>query len=100
RRPARSPPFRYTTLLRSSDVPVAYAAFVGVDLHTSPVSLCAVDPAGKALASLTCDTKCVERIEQWLLALPRPTHLAVEAVGFVRSEEHTSELQSRENLGS
>jgi transposase len=66
-----------------SDVPVSYAAFVGVDLHKCTVSICAVDPAGQPIARLTCDTKCVDRIEQWLLTLPRPTHLAVEAVGFV-----------------
>ena len=66
-----------------SDVPVAYAAFVGVDLHKCTVSLRAVDPLGNSIASLTCDTKCVDRIEQWLVALPRPSRLAVEAVGFV-----------------
>jgi len=66
-----------------SDVSVSYAAFVGVDLHKCTVSLCAVDPLGNPIASLTCDTKCVDRIEQWLLALPRPSRLAVETVGFV-----------------
>jgi len=66
-----------------SDVSVSYAAFVGVDLHKCTVSLCAVDARGETIAALTCDTKCVERIEQWLAALPRPSRLAVEAVGFV-----------------
>ena len=66
-----------------SDMPVSYAALVGVDLHKCTVSLCAVDPKGEVIARLTCDTKCVDRIEQWLLALPRPSRLAVEAVGFV-----------------
>ena len=66
-----------------SDMPVAYAALVGVDLHKCTVSLCAVDPKGEVIARLTCDTKCVDRIEQWLKALPRPSRLAVEAVGFV-----------------
>jgi transposase len=61
---------------------VSFASLVGVDLHKSTVTLFAVDSAGKELASLTCHTKCVQRIEQWLLALPRPCHLAVEAVGF------------------
>jgi transposase len=60
-----------------------FASFIGVDLHKCTVTLVAVDPTGKPIASLTCDTKCVTRIEQWLLALPRPSHLAVEAVGFV-----------------
>ena len=66
-----------------SDMPVSYAALVGVDLHKCTVSLCAVDPKGEVISRLTCDTKCVDRIEQWLLALPRPSHMAVEAVGFV-----------------
>ncbi len=66
-----------------SDVPVSYAAYAGVDLHKCTVSLCAVDPSGRQIAALTCDTKCVDRIEAWITALPRPSRLAVEAVGFV-----------------
>jgi transposase len=66
-----------------SDMPVAYAAFAGVDLHRCTVSLSAVDAKGDAVVALTCDTKCVDRIEQWLMALPRPSRMAVEAVGFV-----------------
>jgi transposase len=62
---------------------VPFASFVGVDLHMCTVTLRAVNPAGEPIAALTCDTKCVQRIERWLLALPRPSHLAVEAVGFV-----------------
>ena len=61
----------------------AFATFVGVDLHKQSVTLRAVNAAAEPVAALTCDTKCVQRIEQWLLALPRPCHLAVEAVGFV-----------------
>lgn len=66
-----------------SDSIVPIASFVGVDLHKCTVTLRAVNPAGQPINALTCDTKCVERIERWLLALPRPSHLAVEAVGFV-----------------
>jgi transposase len=66
-----------------SDAPVSFASFCGVDLHKQTVTLRAVDPAGEVIGSLTCDTKCVDRIHQWMLALPRPSHLAVEAVGFV-----------------
>jgi transposase len=66
-----------------SDVSVSYAAFAGVDLHKCTVSLHAVDPSGKSIAALTCDTKCVDQIERWMRALPRPSRLAVEAVGFV-----------------
>ena len=66
-----------------SDVPVSFASFAGVDLHKQTVTLRAVDPAGRPIAALTCDTRCVDRIRDWMLALPRPSHLAVEAVGFV-----------------
>ncbi|MBC7831220.1 MAG: IS110 family transposase [Hyphomicrobium sp.] len=62
---------------------VTFASFIGVDLHKSTVSLHAVDPRGQRIGRLTCSTKCVEQIEKFLLALPRPCHLAVEAVGFV-----------------
>jgi transposase len=62
---------------------VAFATFVGVDLHKQTVTLRAVNAAAEPVAALTCDTRCVQRIEQWLAALPRPSHLAVEAVGFV-----------------
>jgi transposase len=66
-----------------STTQVPFASFVGVDLHKCTVTLRAVDPAGEPVAGLTCDTKCVDRIHNWLAALPRPSHLAVEAVGFV-----------------
>lgn len=70
--------------MSNSALPVVpFASFVGVDLHKCTVTLRAVNPAGESIAALTCDTRCVERIERWLLALPRPSHLAVEAVGFV-----------------
>lgn len=62
---------------------VPFASFIGVDLHKVTVTLRAVDPAGAPISALTCDTKCVDRISNWMLALPRPSHLAVEAVGFV-----------------
>src|SRR2546428_13793601 len=67
----------------SQPAAVAFATFVGVDLHKQTVTLRAVNAAAEPVAALTCDTKCVQRIEQWLLALPRPSRLAVEPVGFV-----------------
>ena len=62
---------------------VAYQSFIGVDLHKETVTLVAVDPRGQLLARLKIHTKCVGKIETWLIALPRPSRLAVEAVGFV-----------------
>lgn len=67
----------------SATTVVPFASFTGVDLHKQTVTLRAVDPAGQPISALTCDTKCVDRINNWILALPRPSHLAVEAVGFV-----------------
>lgn len=66
-----------------SDSIVPFASFIGVDLHKCSVTLRAVDPTLQSISALTCDTKCIDRIRNWLLALPRPSHLAVEAVGFV-----------------
>jgi transposase len=60
-----------------------FESFVGVDLHKCTVTLVAVDPGGANRARLTINTKCVEKIEHWLLTLPRPSHLAVEACPFV-----------------
>jgi transposase len=66
-----------------SDSTASFASFIGVDLHKCTVTLRAVNPAGEPISALTCDTKCIDRIANWLTALPRPSHLAVEAVGFV-----------------
>jgi transposase len=60
-----------------------YQSFIGVDLHKCTVTLVAVAPDGTVIARLTISTKCREKIKAWLLALPRPSRLAVEAVGFV-----------------
>lgn len=66
-----------------SETIVAYRSFVGVDLHKTTVTLVAVGPDGKEIARLKIDTKCRQKIRAWLLDLPRPSHMAVEAVGFV-----------------
>lgn len=61
-----------------------FQSFVGVDLHKCTVTLAAVDPNGRRIVpSLTISTKCVDQIEAWILKLPKPCHMAVEAVGFV-----------------
>ena len=66
-----------------SEIIAACRSFIGVDLHKTTVTLVAVGPDGTEIARLTINTKCREKIRAWLLALPRPSHLAVEAVGFV-----------------
>lgn len=60
-----------------------YHSFVGVDLHKCTVTLKAVSRAGEAAGHLKISTKSVEKIEDWLRALPRPIWLAVEACPFV-----------------
>jgi transposase len=59
-----------------------YQSFVGVDLHKCTVTLTAVEASGE-IARLKISTKSVGKIEDWLLGLPRPVHLAVEACPFV-----------------
>lgn len=61
----------------------AFCSFVGVDLHKCTVTLKGVNAAGEPSASLTISTKCVEKIDDWLRALPQPVWLAVEACPFV-----------------
>lgn len=58
-------------------------SFVGVDLHKCTVTLAAVNPGGEKIAQLTISTKSVGKIADWLGALPRPSHMAVEACPFV-----------------
>ena len=66
-----------------SEIMAACRSFIGVDLHKTTLTLVAVGPDGTEIARLTINTKCRKKIRAWLLALPRPSHLAVEAVGFV-----------------
>jgi transposase len=62
---------------------LSFASFTGVDLHKCTVTLVAVDAQGKVIAKLTTSTKCIDKIQAWLEALPRPSSMAVEAVCFV-----------------
>ena len=61
----------------------AYESLVGVDLHQCTVTLAVVDSLGEKRTQLKISTKSVGKIEEWLTALPRPIHLAVEACPFV-----------------
>ena len=58
-------------------------SFIGVDLHKCTVTLAAVASDGEKLAHLKISTKSTGKIEAWLLQLPRPSRLAVEACPFV-----------------
>jgi transposase len=61
----------------------AFESFVGVDLHQCTVTLTSVDRLGEKRTQLKISTKSVGKIEEWLAALARPSHLAVEACPFV-----------------
>jgi len=61
----------------------SFNSFVGVDLHKCTVSLAAVAPDGTIIGRLKTATKCVEKIDALLAALPQPIHMAVEACPFV-----------------
>src|SRR5690606_42046116 len=90
-RPAHSPPFPYTTLFRSADGRPPQA------IHPLPGG----EGRNEVLRIDTAEGRFV-----WRRRLPpvdRPgaaagTELAAHRLAAARSEEHTSELQSRENL--
>jgi transposase len=62
---------------------IDFASFIGVDLHKTTVTLRAVDADKNIIDSLTIDTKCVNKIEDWINTLPKPRWMAVETVSFV-----------------
>ena len=64
-------------------MPINAQSFIGVDLHKCTVTLGAVDPGGEKIRRLKISTKCTGKIEEWLLHLPRSSHMAVEACPFV-----------------
>src|SRR3712207_8361058 len=83
RRPPRSTLFPYTTLFRSGDQPlVAALRAAGVVLQRGPLAVVALDDGH-------------DRVARALDALAR---VVGERLGVQRSEEHTSELQSRQYL--
>ena len=76
----------YTEIIIMPEVPTSFQSFVGVDLHKCTVSLAAADPGGTIIGRLKTSTKCVEKIDAFLAALPGApdaVHLAVEACPFV-----------------
>src|SRR3712207_7873471 len=89
RRPPRSTLFPYTTLFRSADpVPV-------VRKVDRPLRL--IERAEGAAARL-CDDAASEGIRVRVAARQREPAGGLEPDSGVRSEEHTSELQSRQYL--
>ena len=66
-----------------SETIVAYQSFMGVDLDKNTVTLAAVRPDGTLGDRVKLNTRCRDKIASWRLTRPRPSHMAVEAVGFV-----------------
>src|SRR3712207_9005799 len=83
RRPPRSTLFPYTTLFRSTDADDG--------AHPAPTP---ADPAPSALHQ----RRAVARIEVEVAGAARPGEHIRPTVARERSEEHTSELQSRQYL--
>src|SRR3712207_7871980 len=81
RRPPRSTLFPYTTLFRSALAQLVHQFFQ-------------VDEFRRVLVGVDGDVALVADVEVALA----PVADAVEARGLLRSEEHTSELQSRQYL--
>jgi len=69
--------------MKNSTPTTQFNSFIGVDLHKCVVTLAAVDPNGETISIFETPTKCINKIHDWIDALPKPTHMAVEAVGFI-----------------
>src|SRR5690606_40315752 len=86
RRPPRSTPFPYTTLFRSMG---RLAQFQGLVAEH-------VRPFGRRRGGDLC--RFMDETPEPLGETPGALHAFLGPVDVARSEEHTSELQSRENL--
>src|SRR5690606_40615237 len=97
---AYTSPLSYTTLFRSS---VRWTAACRARWKTSSSSLRAAGrKPGPGAVKSTAGRKCRRRSDAHLTAVQHLRHVAKirdqRTHGRLRSEEHTSELQSRENL--
>src|SRR2546430_15368434 len=96
RRPPRSTLFPYTTLFRSNSRLVASERITGSDIANGPLPSC-FRWLGRKIrlhSALECQDDLV-RSEQ---RIPKLLLLSRVQLFSLRSEEHTSELQSQSNL--
>src|SRR3712207_7851613 len=93
RRPPRSTLFPYTTLFRSSIAPLAGALAIGLE-----VALLMVPPGAAALAIAAALDIPLGTMLLWGIPFGIVVIVASVALHALRSEEHTSELQSRQYL--
>src|SRR3712207_8892133 len=94
RRPPRSTLFPYTTLFRSAAGAVAVTLFA-VPQGADPRSVDARTPVATLTPTLKVNPGKAQRLK---LSFTIPPTLPPGNYTFVRSEEHTSELQSRQYL--
>src|SRR5690606_39724302 len=92
RRPPRSPLFPYTTLFRSPVCKRRYYLPAGRYVKRRPVY------SPKCCAATVQEVTLVQRRQVTVRRRLSPAARRAELLDAARSEEHTSELQSRENL--
>src|SRR5690606_41567154 len=94
--PPRSTVFPYTTLCRAEALRHVRVVVVGGPTHAFGMSR----PSTRAEAVQRASGAVSDRetgLREWVESVPRQSEPRLAAT-FDRSEEHTSELQSRENL--
>jgi len=57
-------------------------SFAGIDLHKTSLTIAVRDTDGSLLRTVKFDTKCVNKIRDFVSSLPRPIHCAIESVGM------------------
>jgi transposase len=57
-------------------------SFAGIDLHKASLTIAVRDASGNRVKTVKFDTKCVNKIRDFVSGLPRPIHCAIESVGM------------------
>ena len=74
------PPYMEFTMIARSDA----ACFVGIDLHKDTLTACVLRGTDREVTYVKLACKCRERIRSFFSALPQPSVVAIETVGFYR----------------
>src|SRR3989304_2236865 len=61
---------------------MAGASNVGIDLHKTTLTIAVRNSQGEIMDTVSFDTKCVNKITEFISGLPRPIHCAIESVGM------------------
>lgn len=62
----------------------SFQSFAGVDLHKDTLTVCVINPSTGEVQFQKLACKCREKIVEFFRALPRPSVVAIESVGFYR----------------